>query len=164
MAQVILSFEDFIRVLNAKSYSSYLDFVQGLHDYMLNNGCKATFEEKKTGLFGSYRHIKSKKSVSNLFLKKQGLFVRIYGENIDKYLDFLNSLPIEMVQSIDDSHICKRLVNNTCSPKCTGYDFTIGNKHFQKCRYGCFEFIVTNKSKKYIKSFVENETNARITI
>jgi hypothetical protein len=160
MEQVKLDFEDFIRVLKA----SELAFTKDLHSYMLSNGCKATFEEKKTGLLGSYKHTKSKKAVINLLLKKQGLLVRIYGENIGEYIDFLDSLPLEMVQSIDDAAICKRLVHNTCSPKCTGYDFVIGNKHFQKCRYGCFEFIVTNKSKKYIKSFVDNETKARTTV
>jgi len=160
MAEEKFRFENFIQALNA----SDLTFVQNLHEYMLNNGCKATFEEKKTGLLGSYKHTKSKKSVINLLLKKQGLLVRIYGENIGGYHDFLNSLPVEMVKSIDDASICKRLVHNTCSPKCAGYDFMIGNKHFQKCKYNCFEFIVTNKSKKYIKSFVENETKARTTI
>ena len=160
MAEEKFGFENFIQALNA----SDLTFVKNLHEYMLNNGCKATFEEKKTGLLGSYKHTKSKKSVINLLLKQQGLLVRIYGENISGYHDFLNSLPEEMVQSIDGAAICKRLVHNTCSPKCAGYDFTIGNNHFQKCRYNCFEFLVTNKSKKYIKTFVENETKARTTI
>ena len=131
---------------------------------MLNNGCKATFEEKKTSLLASYKHTKTKKSVINLFIKEQCLIVRIYGENINGYREFFNTLPTGMVQSIDGASLCKRLVNNGCSPKCSGYDFRIGNKHFQKCRYGCFEFIVTNKSKKSIKSFVEYETKARTTI
>jgi len=157
MMQAKLSFGDFTQGLNAGD----LTFVQDIHGYMLNNGCKATFEEKKTGLLGSYKHTKSKKSILNLLIKKHGLLVRIYGENISEYRDFLNTLTEEMVQSIDSASICSRLVNNGCSTKCSGYDFTIGNKHFQKCRYNCFEFLVNKESAPYIRAFIENETNAR---
>jgi len=160
MAKEKFGFEDFIQSIDEND----LSFVQNLHDFMLKNGCKPTFEEKKSGLLGSYKHTKTKRSVINLLFRKKGFIVRIYGENIGEYPDFLNSLPAKMVESINGASICKRLVHNTCSPKCLGYDFKIEGKHFQKCRYNCFEFLVTNKSKKYIKSFVENETKARTTI
>ena len=160
MAQPKLSFDDFVQSLNARD----LDFVKDLHDYMLNNGCKATFEEKKTGLLGSYKHTKTKKSVTNLLLKSHGLLVRIYGENISGYSEFLNTLPTEMVQLIEGAGVCKRLAHGGCSTKCSGYDFTIDSKHFQKCRYSCFEFLVTKESSPYIKTFVENETRARTVL
>jgi len=152
-----LSFDDFIQALNAND----LAFAQDLHDYMLNNGCKATFEEKKTSLLASYKHTKTKKTIINVLIKKHGLLVRIYGENIANYHEFLNTLPEEMVKAIDNAGVCKRLTSNGCSPKCSGYDFTIKGQHFQKCRYNCFEFLVTNESSPYIKAFVENETQAR---
>jgi len=137
------------------------DFVQNLHNYMLDNGCKATFESKKTGLLGSYKHTKTKKSVINLLLKKHGLLVRIYGENIGNYPDFLNTLPKEMVQEIDTAGICRRIAHGTCSPKCSGYDFVIKDNHFQKCRYSCFEFLVTDTSSAFISAFIENELKER---
>ncbi|MCL2699588.1 MAG: hypothetical protein FWE68_04695, partial [Defluviitaleaceae bacterium] len=74
---------------------------------------------------------------------------------------FLNTLPDGMVQSIAGSGDCKRLVSGGCSPKCSGYDFMIGTKRFQKCRYNCFEFLLTGESGAYIKSFVEHELRAR---
>ena len=157
MAQINLSFEQFLDAVDADCR----DFAHDLHNYMLDNGCKATFEEKKTSLLASYKHTKTKKSVINVLIKKQGLIVRIYGENISAYPDFLQTLPQEMVESIERAGVCRRLVHNTCSPKCTGYDFTIGNAHFQKCRYNCFEFLVTQESSTYIKSFVERELDAR---
>ena len=159
MAAEKLSFEQFL-----EAGADYHDYIQDLHDYLLGNGCKATFEGKKTGLLGSYKHTKTKKSVINLLLKKRGLLVRIYGENTGNYPDFLNTLPGEMVQSIGGSPECKRLVHGTCSPKCTGYDVTIAGDRFQKCRYGCFEFLVTSESWPYIKSFVENELSARAAV
>ena len=157
MAQEKLSFEQFLNAANEDDKT----FVQNLHNYLLDNGCKATFEEKKTSLLGSYKHTKSKKAVINLFIRKQGLFVRIYGENISEYPDFLDALPEEMTGSIEGAGICTRLVNNACSPKCKGYDFTIRNERFQKCRYGGFEFLATKKNIPYIKTFVENEATAR---
>jgi hypothetical protein len=131
---------------------------------MLDMGCKVTIEEKKSGSLASYKHGKPPKAVANFLFRKAGLLVRIYGENINRYSDFLNTLPAEMVESIQSSSICKRLVQNTCSPKCRGYDFTIGNEHFQKCRYNCFEFLLNKKSNTYIKSFVERELKERTVV
>ena len=157
MAQEKRSFEQFLEAVEA----DYKAFAQSLHDYMQNNGCKATFEEKKTSVLGSYKHVKSKKSVVNLLAKKYGLVVRIYGENISAYPDFLNTLTEDMVESIEKAGECKRLVHNTCSPKCTGYDFVIGSEHFQKCRYNCFEFLATKENENKIKAFVESELKER---
>ena len=155
MAQEKLTFEQFLEGVDAQ----WQTFTQELHNYLLDNGCKAIFEAKKTGLLGSYKY--NKRAVINLLRKKHGLLVRIYGENLNGYRDFLNTLTAEMVQSINGASICKRIVNNTCSPKCTGYDFTIGNEHFQKCRYNCFEFLVTKESAPFIRSFVEYELKER---
>ena len=96
-------------------------------------------------------------------LKKQGLVFRINGENIGRYPDFMDTLPKEMVQTIEKAPVCKNLTTKNCSWKdCRGYDFMIGNEHFQKCYMGgCFEFPVTKESESYIKSFVKNETEAR---
>jgi len=160
VAQEKLSFEEFLAPIDASVHG----FVQHLHEYLLNNGCKATFEEKKTGLLGSYKHTKSKKSLINILAKKQGVIVRIYGTNASKYMDFLNTLPKSMVQAIDDASECRRLTKNECSPKCSGYDITIGTQHFQKCRYDGFMFLVTDESGPYIKSFIEHEINARMAV
>jgi len=157
MAQEKLSFEQFLESVDANNHI----FVQDLHNYMLDNGCKATFEEKKTSLLASYKHTKTKKSVINVLIKKHGVLVRIYGENTSKYPDFLNTLPDEMVQAIGSAGDCKRLTHGTCSPKCNGYDVTIRGERFQKCRYNAFEFLVTNESIPFIKAFIENELKER---
>ena len=157
MAQEKLSYDQFLQAVDTNHHA----FVQDLNQYLLTNGCKPTFEEKKTSFLSSYKHTKSKKSVINMLQKKNGLFVRIYGENTGKYPGFLNSLPDEMVQAIDKSGDCKRLVNNTCSTKCIGYDVTIKGTRYQKCKYNAFEFLVTDTTTPYIKSFIENELNER---
>ncbi|MCL2578041.1 MAG: hypothetical protein FWE27_08330 [Defluviitaleaceae bacterium] len=159
MAQEKITFEQFFEAVEASNQP----FVQDLHNYLLENGCKVTFEEKKSGFLASYKHGKPPKAVLNFVFRKHGMLTRIYGERISGYPDFLNTLPKEMVQSIESAGICKRLVHSTCSPKCIGYDFKIGNEHFQKCRYNCFEFLITDENNPHIKSFVEHEIKERMT-
>jgi len=152
-----ITYEQFFQALDADNQL----FVQDLHKYLLDNGCKVTFEDKKSGYMASYKLGKPPRAFLNLLLRKNGLKSRIYGENIGGYPDFLNTLPPEMVQHIEKAGACGRLVDNTCSPKCTGYDFIIGEAHFQKCRYNCFEFLMTKISRPFIKTFLDNELTQR---
>jgi len=160
MATEKIGFEQFLEAVDA----NYQEFAKDLNNYLLDNGCKVTVEEKKSGFLASYKYGKPPRAMTNFLFRKAGMFVRIYGENIGEYSNFLNTLPPEMVQSIDSAGECGRLVNNTCSPKCSGYDFAIEGTRFQKCRYNCFEFLVTDESVPYIKAFVENEINARSAV
>lgn len=153
MSKIAITFEQFLDEVD----TDLRDFAQDLHDFLTENGCKASFEEKKTGLFGGYKHSKTKKSLANMLYKKQGLLVRIYGGHTSGYSGFLNTLPGEMVKSIKNASPCKKLIDNSCNLKCTGYDFTIGGEHFQKCIYNCFEFLVTEESKPFIQAFVAHE-------
>ena len=160
MAQEKISFDQFMEAVDI----SNKQFIQDLHSYLLENSCKVTFEEKKSGFLASYKCGKPQRAIANLLFRKNGMLVRIYGENVGKYSAFMNMLPEEMVRSIAGSGICKRLVYNTCSPKCIGYDFVIGNERFQKCKYNCFEFLITEESAPYIREFVENEMMVRFAI
>ena len=159
MAQAKINFEQFIEAVDEDNKS----FVEDLHAYMLEKGCKVAFEEKKSGYLASYKHGKPPKAVMNFLFRKQGMLTRIYGEHISSYPDFLNSLPSEMVTSVEKAGTCKRITQGTCSPKCIGYDFMIGQSHFQKCRYSCFEFLMTNEINPFIKEFVEHEIANRTT-
>ncbi|MCL2547386.1 MAG: hypothetical protein FWE06_09455 [Oscillospiraceae bacterium] len=160
MAQEKIGFEQFLDAVDADNQA----FIQELHTGLIDSGCKATFEEKKSGYLASYKYGKPPRAVANVLFRKKGVLVRIYGEHIGQYPEFLQTLPEEMVQSIESAGICKRLVHNTCSPKCAGYDFVIGNERYQKCRYNCFEFLVTDISKSCITSFVEREIQTRAVV
>ena len=159
MAQVKISFEQFIQAVDMDNKP----FVKDIHSCLLENGCKVIFEEKKSGYLASYKYGKPQRAIINFVFRKKGMLTRIYGERIGAYPDFLNTLPSFMVESIKDASICKRLVLNECSPKCCGYDFTIGNERYQKCRYSCFEFLMTSESNPFIKSFLEHELTERMT-
>ncbi|MCL2842258.1 MAG: hypothetical protein FWE28_02160 [Oscillospiraceae bacterium] len=155
-----INFDQFLATVTPNNQ----EFVQILHNYLTDNACKASFEEKKSGTLASYKVGKPPKALVNLLLKPHGLLVRIYGENAGQYHDFLQTLPAEMVQSISDAPVCKRLVHNTCSPKCSGYDVTIRDERFQRCRYGGFEFLVTDENVPCIKPFIEHEMAARAAV
>ena len=156
MAKEKYSFEQFFKTLDAEQQA----FAQDLHKYLTDNGYKVEFEEKKDGLSGSYKL--KRRVVGAMALRKQGLVIRINSENISSYSDFLGTLPKDMIQIIEDKPDCKNLVSQNCSWKdCSGFDFKIGKKHYQKCHFMGFEFLVTKKNKSYIKSFVKKETEAR---
>jgi len=158
MAQEKITFEQFIESVDTDNQP----FVKDLHKYLLDSGCKVAFEEKKNGFLASYKLGKPLRAMANFIFRKNAMLVRIYGEHTTKYADFLDTMPEGMTQSIRDAGVCKRLVQNTCSPKCTGYDFMIKDEHFQKCRYNCFEFLVTDENNSFIKSFVEHELRERV--
>ena len=158
MAQAKISFEQFIQAVDEDNKS----FVEDLHAYLLENGCKVAFEEKKSGFHASYKFGKPPKALMNFLFRKQGMLTRIYGEHIGSYPDFLNSLPGEMVASVEKAGTCKRITQGTCNPKCIGYDFMIGESHFQKCRYSCFEFLMNSESNMFIREFVEREIKERM--
>jgi len=89
MKQEAINFEQFLGAVD----SSCQDFIKDLHDYLIDNDCKPKFEQKSSGYFISYKHTKCNKSIANLFFRKKGLYIRIYGERANEYLDFLNTLP-----------------------------------------------------------------------
>jgi hypothetical protein len=119
---------------------------------------------KEKRLSASYKYGKPQRALLNFLFGKNGMLTRIYGERVSSYSDFLSTLSPEMIAYIENASICKRLVYDTCSPKCMGYDFTIGSDRFQKCRYTCFRFLITDESKPYIKSFVEHELKERAVV
>jgi len=152
--------EQFLDAVDAEHWP----FVEEMHSYLLESGCKVTFEEKKSGYLASYKRGKPLRALANFVFRKNGMLVRIYGEHVGGYGDFLNTLPAEMVKSIEGASLCKQLDHGGCSDKCRGYDFAIGGERFQKCRYDCFEFLVTDQSSAQIKAFLENELRERAAV
>jgi hypothetical protein len=159
MAKNDHSFEDFL----SEVAPQYKGFVKGIHDSLMKEGYKAKTELKASGFFVSYSHPKSKRSLLNFFFRKNGLKARIYADNHDEYKDILNDLPKSMVDEIEKAHVCKRLIDpNECSPTCAkGFDFFIKGVRYQKCRYGCFEFVVTEENVPVLSEFIEKECSLR---
>jgi len=138
-------------------------FVKDIHTSSVKDGYKVKIEQKASGFFVSYSHPKTKRSLLNFMFRKKRLMVRIYADNLYRYDSILKGLPENMIDEIRTAHSCKRLIDpNDCSPTCkTGYDFYIGDEHYQKCRYSCFEFAVDEKSIPILSDFIENERMMR---
>ena len=153
-----ITFEQFFQAVDPENHI----FVHELHSYLLDKGCKVAFEAKKSGHLASYKYGKPVKTVLNFVFRKNGMLTRIYGEHIAAYSGFLDTLPEEMLQHLHSAGDCKRITQNTCSPKCRGYEFTIGDSLFQKCRYNCFEFLMTDISRPFIRSFIAHELAERM--
>ncbi len=156
----VLGFEEFITDVEPQ----YQNEISALHHELLKQNCKTKYEEAKSGFVVSYIDAKSKKVLFNYVFRKKGLLARIYGNNIDKYTDLLQTLPPEMRKEIAVAPDCKRLIDpESCSSKCAmGYSFTMDGVDYKKCRFNSFMHEVTAETFPYIKSFVENELCARL--
>ena len=152
-------FEDFLAGVD----KDYRNFVTNVHEALLRDSYNIKIESKASGMFVSYSHPKTKRSILNFLFRKSGLLVRIYADYSSGYTDLLNRLPEKMEKEIAKATLCKRLVNpGECNPKCIkGYDFFIREKRYQKCRYNCFEFAVNNESLPVLADFIESERKER---
>lgn len=154
-----LGFEDFITAVDSGSIA----FVNELHRDFIEYGCKIEVKEAKSGYVVSYTY--NKKTIANYVFRKSGLMIRIYANHINQYIDFLNTLPDEMVKKIKTAPICKRLVSpDDCNSKCAmGYDFMLNGEHYQKCRNNAFMFLVCEDNNTFIKTFLKNELQACVS-
>lgn len=150
MEHTKLGFEEFIASVDA----GYVDFVTGLHQDFLRAGCKLEVKEAKSGYVVSY--LLNKKTVANYVFRKKGLIIRIYTNHILEYMDLLESLPGGMVKDVEDAPVCKRLLNSEdCNPRCAkGYDFLLGGRRYQKCRYSAFQFPLCEAHNPAIRELI----------
>ena len=156
---------------DVKTYDDFLvnvipdicGFVRETHDAMLRNSCTFKVTTAKSGLVLSYILPKSKRIIFNYVFRKQGLIIRIYGDNIARYFDFLTTLPENMISAIVSAPMCKRLANpSSCNPRCPlGYVFEISGEGYESCRYSSFMFEVKEENYKAVREFISREMKER---
>jgi len=152
-------FSDFLLEVSDSSK----DFVLTIHKMMEDASYKIKLELKANGFLVSYSEPKTKKSILNFVFRKNGMYIRIYGNNCNAYADLLHRLPENIVTQIDKSGDCSRLLDpQKCNSRCAlGYDFSIGGKRYQKCRLVCFFLFVDAESIPYLLELVEKEMQER---
>lgn len=157
MAKTKLGFEDFIQVVDDGNKA----YVTQLHEEMMAQGCQLEVKEAKSGPMVSY--LWNKKTLVNFVFRKAGIIIRLYGTRVKDYMEFLETLPEGMVESILVAPVCKRLVNPAdCNPKCAmGYDFILRGEHLQKCRINAFMFPLCPENNPFIRTFLNLELRAR---
>jgi hypothetical protein len=152
-------FEDFLSEVNQDQKAA----VTNIHESMAGSGYKNKVEKKALGFIVGYTHPKTKRSILNLFFRKDGLQARIYAENHKQYANFIDNLPEDMEAQVAKATACKRfLTPPECSDSCSaGYDISIRGNRYQKCRYSCFHFKANTKSLPVISEFIELEKATR---
>lgn len=133
-----------------------------LHDELTTLGCKLDVKSAKSGCVVSYSL--NKKTIANYVFRKKGLIARIYAGHIMQYMEILDTLPAEMMRSIQQAPICKRLANPAaCNQKCSmGYDFILKGDRLQRCRNSAFMFLLNEESRAYVKSLLLHEVKAAV--
>jgi len=156
-------FEDYLEDVTVLEWVSEEDkqFITQFHEALSQKDCKVKITSSKTNPF-LFAFTQKRKGVMSLYLRKKGLKARINVNNMENYPDVVNALPEEMVNQIDNSHVCKNMIGQKCWDGCTGYDFHLGETHYQKCRYECFQFDVNTESMPFLFRLIENELEARL--
>ena len=142
---------------------AYQGYVNQTHETLLAAGCTYKIEQAKSGFMVSYSHMPAKRVLLNFVFRKSGLVMRIYGDHVGDYVDFMETLPQEMMKGVAKAPACKRMTDPlTCNQKCRmGYDFTVQGHRYQKCQYSCFMFAVDDTSIPFVKGILERELLAR---
>ena len=132
-------------------------FVRDTHEILTTTGgYKTKIESKASGLFVSYSHPKTKRSLLNFVFRKSGLLARLYPDNASTRFS-MDNLPATMEEELYKAPDCKM-----CSEKCTkGNKFLLHGQAYDKCRYNSFLFAVTEESKPVLTGWIEKEVKPK---
>lgn len=157
MAKVKASFQEFLSAVAPE----YQAFVEELNDKLTTQGCDLVIKEAKSGYTASYQL--EKKTVMNWVFRKAGVLARVYGDNVGKYEDIVDSLPADMQKKMITSRDCKRLIDpNECSPTCVkGFVYSLNRNTHKKCRNDGMLFLLMNETAEHIARLVCAEVAVR---
>ena len=153
-------FADFFTAVD----DTHKDFVDTAHKMVLQEGYKVKkVAPTKTYLFSvAYAHPKTRRGIINFMLRKKGLRTIISVRNCDKLSDTFLTLPPKMIEQLDKTNACINMETpGKCMAKCSGYDFYIGETHYQKCKFGCFQFDVDEESIPFLLELLKRELEER---
>jgi hypothetical protein len=162
MSKAKYQLEDFLLLVD----DGCRNFVITINEMLLQKGYKLKVTSTKSyGLHISYSQpkIKTVKGIIVYLLACDGkLRIRINADNHVKYPDVLNHLPENIVNQIDKADTCMKSIDpQKCWQGCIGYDFHIGDKHYQKCIVNCFLLDVDFESFPFLLELIESESKER---
>ena len=138
--KVQIPFEDFIAMVAPET----VPLVMQLDKLMRDGGREVGIQTAKSGYVVSYRHTSSGKVMANFVFRKKGIFIRLYADNIMKYMGVLDSLPADIKAQVAKAPLCTRLINpEKCSPHCpTRFESLQDGEPQQECRCNCVSLLV----------------------
>lgn len=159
MPKAEIPYEDFLAMVPPQQ----LAMVKGLDKRLRAGGCGVSIQPAKSGYVVSYRFTATGRVVANFVFRKKGIFIRIYAENVLRYMDVLESLPPALKAKVAKAPLCKRLASpDKCSPHCPkGYEFIMDGESHQKCRYNCFLFLLDEKTTPAADAILEKDLACR---
>jgi len=162
MPQAKYQLEDFLALVE----TDYKDFALTINEMMVQKGYKPKIQLTKSyGLHVSYwqPRIKSVIGIIVYLLVQNGkLKIRINADNYANYLDVFNRLPENILNQMDKADDCMKVLDpQKCWQGCIGYDFHIGEKHYQKCLNNCFMLDVDSDSFPFLIELIECESKER---
>ena len=162
MAKSKYQLENFLELVD----NDYRRFVLTINEMMVQESYKLKIQLTKSyGLHISYSQpkIKTVKGIIAYFMIKNGkLMIRINADNYTKYLGVLNRLPGNMLSQMDNADNCLKMIDpQKCWQGCWGYDFRIGESHYQKCLINCFLLEVNSESFSFLLELIESESKER---
>ena len=98
-----LGFEDFIAAVAAENQEFVRD--AGLTEL----GCKMEVKAARSGFVVSY--VLNRKTIANYVFRKKGMIARIYAAYVNQYIEALEDLPEELVQTVKAAPDCKRMID-----------------------------------------------------
>lgn len=157
MAKEKILFNDFLGTVAPE----FQEFVEELHNKLIDLGCGLVIKEAKSGYAASYQW--QKKTVMNWVFRKSGILARIYGDNAGKYENIISALPVEMQKKMASSRDCKRLLDSTaCSDTCVkGFVYELNGITQKKCRNDGMFFLLGGETAEHIAALVCAEVAVR---
>ena len=164
MATAKYQLNDFLALLSDNTVSK--NFVDTIHTTLQQDGYKPKIQvTKSTGLQISYHQPKSK-TVAGIvlifYVRENALKARINCKSHKNYHDIIANLPAGMISQVDSTANCVKFTDpQKCWKGCIGYEFHIGEQHYQKCAIDCFEFEVEEESLPAITNLIYAENKER---
>ena len=158
MPKETIPFSAFIESAGAK----HTEFINQLHDLLLENDCKTEIKVAANGLVVSYLHQPTKRTVANYIFRKNSPMIRVYADHIANYQGLLADWPESMKAIIKKAGPCKRMLKpDACNSRCPmGFDFDLDDERLKKCRYS-FIFKLEDESKPHLRTMMEREIKMR---
>ncbi|MCL2563712.1 MAG: hypothetical protein FWE08_06725 [Oscillospiraceae bacterium] len=162
MSTTDYQYGDFLGFLSEVA-EEHVGFAIDIHEKLTQMGCKAKISSTKAYPYQvAYTMPKSRKGILNFYLRKKGLKVRVTVIDPQKHTDLLNRLPENMVRQIEKKDNCRKLTTeDKCWDSCSGFDFHIGDKQYQKCYFYCFQFDVDAESVPFFHELLMWELEER---
>ena len=157
--------EDFLTLVDTDCKG----IVLAIHEMMGREGYKLKINLTKLyGLHVSYSQpkIKTVKGIIVYLLIKNGkLMIRINADNHANYPDVLNRLPQIVLNQMDKADDCVKMIDpRKCWKGCMGYDFRIGERHYQKCLITCFFFGLDSDTFPFLIDLIKSESKERCAL